>query len=253
MKPLFSGFFFAIIAMMNSFNVSRADEISLAVASNFTECMRSLAREFEKNGNHKLSISTGATGRQFAQISHGAPFDIFFAADTRRPQLLEQQGLIIKNTRFTYAIGKLILWSPEPDFIDDNALILTSDKFSHLSVANPKLAPYGLAARQVLSNMNLWDKLQGKMVRGENVGQAFQFVKTGNAQLGFVAASQVKSLKNQATGSKWIPDKSLYDPIRQQAVLLKDKPAARQFLQFMKSPAARAIITGFGYGVDDAS
>ncbi|RKZ91942.1 MAG: molybdate ABC transporter substrate-binding protein, partial [Gammaproteobacteria bacterium] len=166
-----------------------AEEIRVVVASNFTDAIREIAGRFEMKTQHKVSVISGSTGKHYAQISNGAPFDVFFAADVKRPELLEQQGLALPGSRFTYAVGKIVLWSPDQDYIDTSANVLKQGKFNHLSIANPKLAPYGRAAQQVLKKLGLWNKLQGRMVRGENIGQAFQFVKSGNARLGFVAFS----------------------------------------------------------------
>lgn len=226
-----------------------AEEIRVVVASNFTDAIREIAGRFEMKTQHKVSVISGSTGKHYAQISNGAPFDVFFAADVKRPELLEQQGLALPGSRFTYAVGKIVLWSPDQDYIDTSANVLKQGKFNHLSIANPKLAPYGRAAQQVLKKLGLWNKLQGRMVRGENIGQAFQFVKSGNARLGFVAFSQIKKPDNAIEGSFWQVPESLYDPIDQQAVLIKDNKAARAFLDFVRQDEALQIIRNFGYGV----
>jgi len=226
-----------------------AEEIRVVVASNFTDALREIAGRFEMKTQHKVSVISGSTGKHYAQISNGAPFDVFFAADVKRPELLEQQGLALPGSRFTYAVGKIVLWSPDQDYIDTSANVLKQGKFNHLSIANPKLAPYGRAAQQVLKKLGLWNKLQGRMVRGENIGQAFQFVKSGNARLGFVAFSQIKKPDNAIEGSFWQVPESLYDPIDQQAVLIKDNKAARAFLDFVRQDEALQIIRNFGYGV----
>ena len=226
-----------------------AEEIRVVVASNFTDALREIAGRFEMKTQHKVSVISGSTGKHYAQITNGAPFDVFFAADVKRPELLEQQGLALPGSRFTYAVGKIVLWSPDQDYIDTSANVLKQGKFNHLSIANPKLAPYGRAAQQVLKKLGLWNKLQGRMVRGENIGQAFQFVKSGNARLGFVAFSQIKNPDNAIEGSFWQVPESLYDPIDQQAVLIKDNEAARAFLDFVRQDEALQIIRNFGYGV----
>lgn len=223
-----------------------ADEIRIAVASNFAETMRDIAGAFEEQTGHDLVVASGSTGKHYAQIVNGAPFDAFFAADAARPERLEAEGLAIRGSRFTYAVGKLILWSPRPGWVNNNSDILSSDRFRYLAIANPKLAPYGKAAQQILVELGLWQPLQGRMVRGENIGQTFQFVHSGNAELGFVAYSQIRRPGQAVPGSFWLPPESLYDPIEQQAVLLKDSRAARAFLDFVKSDA-REIVQGYGY------
>lgn len=225
-----------------------AEEIRVAVASNFTDTIRLVAKRFEAKTNHKINLIFGSTGKHYAQIKNGAPFEAFFAADARRPELLEQDGLIIPGSRFTYAVGKVILWSPEANFVDTSGNILKHGNFRHLSIANPKLAPYGRAAQQVLEKLGVWNDLQRRMVRGENIGQAFQFVNSGNARLGFVAFSQIKSPDKSIKGSFWQVPESFYDPIEQQAVLLKNNNTARAFMDFVKQDEALEIIHGFGYG-----
>ena len=226
-----------------------AGEIRVAVASNFSNAMVAIADQFETETGHTVKLSFGSTGKHYAQIVNGAPFDAFFAADVKRPELLEKEGLGMAGSRFTYAVGKLILWSPEPDLVDPHADILKQGTFRHLAIANPKLAPYGVAARQVLQSLELWQDMQGRLVRGENIGQAFQFVASGNAELGFVARSQLKYPGQEATGSAWEVPQSLYDPIEQQAVLLNDKQAARAFMSFVHSDSAIRIIRAHGYEI----
>jgi molybdate transport system substrate-binding protein len=192
-------------------------------------------------------ISDGSSGKLAAQIANGAPFEAFLSADVERPAKLEAEQKVVAGTRFVYAVGKLALWSARPDLVKGEATLRDGD-FRHLAIANPDLAPYGAAARDVLQRLQLWDALQPKLVRGEDIGQAFHFVSTGNAELGFVALSQIAG--NDA-GSRWLVPQDRYAPIEQQAVLLppgRDDPAARAFLQFLKSDAARALIEGAGYG-----
>jgi molybdate transport system substrate-binding protein len=246
-KRLFAYFLF-FVASVGLITPATADEIQVAVASNFASPIKHLAQKFEETTGHKVTLVFGATGRHYAQIINGAPFDAYFAADQKRPQRLEKSGLTQPQSRFTYAIGKLVLWSPRSDFIDPQGNILQSGKFTHLAIANPALAPYGRAARQVLEKRHNWQRLLPRIVRGENIGQAFQFVKSGNAQLGFVALSQIKN----ANGSLWQPPQNSYDQIEQQAVQLRPNPVARAFLAFIKSADGRAIIKSFGYGVPDA-
>jgi molybdate transport system substrate-binding protein len=229
-----------------------ADEIRVAVASNFADTIRTIAHHFEAESGHKVKLIFGSTGKHYAQIKHGAPFDVFFAADVRRPELLEKEGLILPGSRFTYAVGKIILWSPKADYVDAEAKVLEHGKFRHLAIANPKLAPYGKAAKQVLQARGVWDALRGSTVRGENIGQTFQFVKSGNAELGFIALSQVERPGHPIEGSFWKVPQSIYAPIEQQAVLLKDSEAGRAFLSFVQNDMTREIIQGYGYGTHNA-
>jgi molybdate transport system substrate-binding protein len=224
-----------------------ASEIRVAVASNFTRAIRVAANVFEADTGHKVTLAFGSTGKHYAQIVNGAPFDAFFAADVRRPKLLEQEGLAVPGSRFTYAIGKLILWSPEAALVDAKGRVLEHGEFRYLAIANPKLAPYGLAAREVLQSRGLWDDLNRRLVRGENIGQAFQFVASGNAELGFVARSQLMRPGFEIEGSHWDVPAELYTPIEQQAVLLKDSEAARAFMSFVRSEEAIRIIRDHGY------
>jgi molybdate transport system substrate-binding protein len=224
-----------------------ADEIRVAVASNFSSTLQALAHKFEAATTHKIRLISGSTGKHYAQIKHGAPFDVFFAADRKRPQRLEREGIGLAGSRFTYALGNLVLWSPKSNFIDAKANVLRQGKFQHLAIANPKLAPYGRAAKEVLKNLGLWKTLSLKLVRGENIGQAFQFVSSHNAELGFLAFSQVKKLQSRIEGSIWKIPPRLYNPIQQQAILLKDSPATQAFLRFLKTKEALGIIKAHGY------
>ncbi len=226
---------------------SIAAEILVAVASNFKTAMTSVARRFELNSDHKVTLIFGSTGKHYAQIKNGAPYDLFFAADVYRPKLLEEQSAAITDSRFTYALGKIVLWSPRKNVIEQDAKLLEREAFRYLSIANPKLAPYGRAAKEVLLNLKLWNGLAKKIVRGENIGQTFQFVKSGNAELGFVAYSQIKNPKQEIEGSYWLIPESLYTPIEQQAVMIKDTTAAGEFIKFVKSKAALKIIRDYGY------
>lgn len=225
-----------------------AEEIRVAVASNFADAMQELAGRYEQQSGHKIILAFGSTGKHYAQIKHGAPFSAFFAADVERPEQLEEEGLAVAGSRFTYAIGKLVLWSPRADYVDPAGKVLEQGDFRHLALANPKLAPYGKAAREVLERRGLWRVLQDRLVRGENIGQAFQFVKSSNAELGFVAWSQVNRPGKPMIGSWWEIPQALYSPIEQQAVLLEDNPVARDFLTFARSEAALEIIRAHGYG-----
>lgn len=226
---------------------SMADEITVAVASNFSAAAREIAHQFESISGHKVILAFGSTGKHFAQIKNGAPFDVFVAADLQRPKMLEEQGIAKAGTRFTYAMGKLVLWSPDPALVDSDGKVLGEGHFRHLAIANPKLAPYGKASQQIMQARDIWRNLQAKIVRGENINQAFQYVKSGNADLGFIAFSQLKHPGVELEGSFWQPSQSLYDPIEQQAVLVRDSIIARDFLAFLQSEKAREIIKAYGY------
>lgn len=231
-------------------SAAQADDVQVAVAANFTPPVRAMAADFEKTTGHKLVASFGATGQFYAQIRNGAPFDVFLAADDSTPAKLEQEGETVAGSRFTYAIGALALWSAKPGYVDDQGAVLKRQDFKHLSIANPKTAPYGLAATQVLAKLGLTQAVAGKLVQGENITQAQQFVATGNAELGFVALSQIRKDGKIASGSAWIVPANLHDPIRQDAVLLnkgKDNAAAKALLDYLKGPHAEAVIRSFGY------
>ncbi len=235
--------------------VSLAEELRVAVASNFYSTIKVIAEQFElKTTNssgqqHKVILIPGSSGKHYAQIINGAPFDIFFSADTERARLLEQSERAESGTRFTYALGKLILWSPMDNYVDLKGEVLKSKDFRYLAIANPKLAPYGKAAEEVLKSLNIWTVLGGRIVRGENIAQTFQFVSSGNAKLGFVAHSQIKSSDLSISGSFWEVPQSIYRPIEQQAVLLRDSSLAREFLSFVKSDESLSIIYESGYGL----
>jgi molybdate transport system substrate-binding protein len=224
-------------------------QINIAVASNFTDPIKSLVQRFEENTGNKVNFSFGSTGKLYEQIKNGAPFDAFFAADTKHPKLLDEENIALPGSRFTYAVGKIVLWSSKAGFVDENGQVLETDNFLHLAIANPELAPYGEAARAVLQAKGVWDKLQSKIVMGENIAQTLQFIESGNAELGFVALSQLKSLAPSAKGSFWQPPQSLYSPIEQQAVVLKDGETTRAFMDFVHSDTATDIIRSFGYEI----
>nr|WP_224786367.1 molybdate ABC transporter substrate-binding protein [Pseudomonas fluorescens] len=229
-----------------------ADEVQVAVAANFTAPIQAIAKDFEKDTGHKLVASFGATGQFYAQINNGAPFEVFLAADDSTPAKLEQEKQTVEGSRFTYAIGTLALWSAKPDYVDAQGEVLKTNDYKHLSIANPKTAPYGLAATQVLAKLNLTEATKGKLVEGQNITQAFQFVSTGNAELGFVALSQIYKDGKVENGSAWIVPSSLHDPIRQDAVILnkgKDNPAAKAFIDYLKGPKATAVIKSYGYEI----
>ena len=234
---------------------SLADELRVAVASNFYSTIKVIAEHFElktassSGQQHKVILIPGSSGKHYAQIINGAPFDIFFSADTERARLLEQEGRVDSGTRFTYALGKLVLWSPIDNYVDLQGKVLNKKDFRYLAIANPKLAPYGKSAEEVLKSLKIWSNLKGRLVRGENIAQTFQFVSSGNAKLGFVAHSQIRSPDHTTGGSFWEVPQSIYRPIEQQAVLLKDSALAREFLSFVKSDESLSIIYESGYGL----
>ena len=229
---------------------ARADEALVAVASNFAEVAEALEPGFEAGTGHSVTLATGSTGKLYAQITKGAPFDVLLAADQARPERLLAEGHAVAGARFTYATGRLVLWSADPGRVaEDGAATLRGGDYDFLAIANPDLAPYGLAARQALTALGLWDKVQPRIVMGQNIGQAFSMVATGNAELGLVAKSQAVSPRNDTRGSAWAVPADLHAPIRQDAVLLDgDNAAARAFLDHLKGDAARAVIARFGYG-----
>ena len=230
---------------------ARAAEATIAVAANFTEVMQHLKADFDAQTGNRLRVTIGSTGSLYAQIKNGAPFDVMLAADERRPQLLVENGAAVKGSRFTYAIGRLTLWSPDPNMIAaDGAKTLAAGRFHKLAMANPKLAPYGAAAQQTLKTLGLADKLASRIVTGANIGQTFAMVSTGNADLGFVALSYVLSSRNHQPGSRWDVPRSDYSPIRQDAVLTmhgKNNAVAKAFLKFLRSPQAVETIKHYGY------
>ncbi len=239
------------LAVQISSQPSRAEEAIVAVASNFAEPLQKLKLAFENTSPHRISISIGSSGKLYAQIINGAPFDIFLSADQARPILLENAQKTVAASRFTYATGRLALWGVNP--IGDVKKQLLSKNFATLAIANPKLAPYGRAAREVLVSLGVWESLTGKIVEGENIGQTFSYVSTGNAQLGLVALSYVLSPRNMVAGNRWDVPVDLYQPIRQDGVLIAGadrNPAAIAFFDFLKSPTARTMISSFGYGLE---
>lgn len=228
---------------------ARADEVSVAVAANFTAPMKQIAVNFEKDTGHKLLLSYGATGKFYAQIKNGAPFEVLLSADDETPTKLVKENAAVAGSQFTYAIGTLVLWSAKPAVVDNQGQVLKNGGFDHIALANRKLAPYGLAAVQTLQALGVYESLAPKFVTGENITQTFQFVSTGNALLGFVALSQVQ-VDGKISGSSWVVPAELYTPIRQDAVLLekgKDKPAAQALLKYLQSGKASGVIKSFGY------
>ena len=231
-----------------------ADEVQVAVAANFTKPMEKIAEAFFKATDHKAVLSFGATGKFVEQIKNGAPFQILLAADQKNPIKLETENLAVPNSRFTYAIGKLVLWSAKTDFVDDKGEILKTDKFQHIAIADPKTAPYGKAGMKVMEKLGLLDSLTPKIVQGESIAQAKEFVSSGNAELGFVALSQVIKDGKISEGSSWIVPQDLYSPLYQDAILLKtgeSNPAAKALMDFLKTEPALAIIKQYGYELPD--
>jgi molybdate transport system substrate-binding protein len=228
---------------------ARGDEVHVAVAQNFAETCRRIGGDFAAATGHATVISAGSSGKLYAQIESGAPFEVFLSADAERPRLLEGKGFAVAGSRFAYAIGRLVLWSPMPDLVDAQGAVLAGDGFRHLAIANPDVAPYGAAARAVLVRRGLWQRLAPRLVQGEDVGQTYQFVATGNAELGFVALSQ---LAGAIGGSRWVVPEQLHPSLEQHAVLLaagRDDPAAQAFLVFLRDERGRAAIERAGYGV----
>lgn len=229
---------------------ARADEVSVAVAANFTAPLKRIAVDFEKDTGHRVVPAFGSTGQFYAQIKNGAPFEILLAADDETPAKLVKENAAVAGTQFTYAIGKLVLWSAKPGAVDNGGEVLKKGAFEKLAVANPKLAPYGAAGIQTLRSLGLFDALQPKFVTGENINQTYQFVATGNAQLGFVALSQVIKDGAITEGSGWIVPGNLYEPIKQDAVVLergRGKPAAEALMKYLRSDKAKAVIKSYGY------
>ena len=244
--PLLSGLL-ASLALAAS--PVHADEISVAVAANFTAPMKLIAAEFEKESGHKVVASFGSTGKFHAQIRNGAPFEVLLTADDETPRKLIKEGSAVAGSAFTYAVGKLVLWSSKPGLVDAAGDVLKKHGFAHLALADPKLAPYGAAGVETMKAMGVYEEVQPKFVTAENITQAYQFISSGNAELGFVALSQV--LKDgRIEGSSWLVPAHLYTAILQDAVLLdkgKGRPAAEALLRFLKGEKSRAIIRSFGY------
>ncbi len=233
---------------------SVAEEVRVAVAANFLATLNEIVTTFEQDTGHVVTVSSGSSGRLYAQIKNGAPFDVFFSADVMRPRLMEEEGLAVQGSRFTYAVGRLTLWSPGPTMIEGNGkAMLLSDEVEHVAIANPKTAPYGAAAKEVLQALGLWEPIQDRLVRGENIGQTFHFVFSKNAQLGFVALSQVLGHKVNGAGRRWDVPAHLHAPLRQQAVLLhngQDNEVAYAFLDYVKGATSLNVIERFGYGLE---
>ena len=230
-----------------------AESVMVAVSANFTSTMKELVSLFQKGTEHRVEISSGATGAFYAQIKNGAPFEVLFAADDIIPEKLINEGLADRGSRFTYAIGRVVLWSPRKSFVDSEGRVLREGKFRFLALANAAVAPYGRAAEAVLIRRGLIEALQSKLVRGESITQTYQFIAAGNAELGFVALSQIIGSDGRLkSGSCWIVPVDIAPPLKQDAVLLKKgkrNRAAFALLEFMKTSRAREIIRRHGYDI----
>ena len=245
-RHLFLGLMFFVTMVA----VARAEEVQVAVAANFTAPMKRIAVDFEKQSGHQTVLTFGATGKFYAQITNGAPFHLLLSGDDETPAKLEKKGAAVANTRFTYATGKLVLWSAKGGVVDDKGDVLKKGNFKNIAIAAPKLAPYGAAAVETMNKLGLAAALSPKLVQGESIGQAFSFVQTGNAELGFVALSQVYENGSLKSGSGWIVPENLHSPIKQDVVLLtrgKDNKAAIALLVYLKTDKAKAVIRSFGY------
>lgn len=230
----------------------QGDEVDVAVAANFTAPMKVIAAEFAKDTGHQAKPAFGSTGKFYAQIKNGAPFQMMLSADDETPAKLEKEGLTVAGSRFTYAVGTLVLWSAKPGLVDDKGEVLRKGDFNKLALANPKLAPYGKAAVEVLTGMGLLESVTPKFVQGENIAQTYQFASTGNADLGFVALSQVMKDGKITSGSAWIVPSKLHTPIRQDAVILtsgRGNAAADALAKYLQTDKAKAIIRSYGYEI----
>ena len=229
---------------------AQAAEIKVAVASNFANTLKEIAVEFQKDTGHQLAITPGATGKFYAQISNGAPFDVFLSADDETPRKLVQEGKAIAASQFTYAIGRLALWSPSPVLVDKNADILKTDKFKYIAIANAKVAPYGQAAVQTMQKLGVLTQIEPRVVQGESIAQTFQFVSTGNAQLGFVALSQILENGKIKIGSAWIVPEEMHEQLKQDAVVLqscKQILVCQALMDYLKSEKVKKMMASYGY------
>jgi molybdate transport system substrate-binding protein len=240
----------ALLAAAGMALPARAGNVTVAVAANFARPMQEIAKAFAEDTGHTATLAVGSTGKLHAQIRNGAPFEVLLAGDEATPARLEQDGLARAGSRVTYAVGRLVLWSKQPGRVDERGRVLLAGGFERLALANPKTAPYGAAALETLASLDLLTQLRPKFVQGESIAQAYQFVATGNAELGFVALSQVLHEGRIGAGSAWVVPRELHRPLRQQALLLlagKDRPAAQALLDYLGSARARAIIHAYGY------
>lgn len=242
---------FCLAVVSSALLPAQAASINVAVASNFINPAKQLATQFSDVSGHSVNLSSGSTGKLYTQIINGAPFDIFLAANAREPQRLEQQGQAVTATRVTYAIGRLVLWSADPQRVKaDCATALKQTDFRKLAIANPRVAPYGKQAEHALITLGVYETVQPKLIMGENIGEAFRFVSSGNAELGIISLSQVKDPRNPFSGSHCVLAETLHQPLLQQTVMLqraRGNQAAREFIQFLQSAPARALIENYGY------
>ncbi|WP_310613571.1 molybdate ABC transporter substrate-binding protein [Limnohabitans sp.] len=248
-----------MLAIVSSlfFVAAQAGEVTVAVAANFTAPMQKIAQAFEQDTGHKAQLAFGATGKFYAQIKNGAPFDVLLAADDETPARLEKEGLAVAGSRLTYATGRLALWSKSSSLVDDQGDVLRGNRFEKLGIhkialADPKLAPYGAAAMEVMTHLGVWPAVKTKLVQGESIGQTYQFVSTENAQLGFVALSQISFDGRITQGSAWVVPQSMHTPLKQDAVLLnagKDNAAAIALLKYLQADKAKTIIRQYGYAL----
>ena len=240
----------ALTAALAFTTLARADVVQVAVAANFTAPARALAEVFARTTGHEAKLSFGATGAFYTQIKNGAPFDVLLAADNERPARLEKEGDTVPGSRFTYATGQLVLWSAKPGLVDDEGAVLKGGHFGKIAIANPKNAPYGAAAVEAMEKLGLAATLQPKLVTGESIGQTFNFIATGNAELGFVALAQVLEGGKLKSGSMWVVPAQYHAPIIQDAVILNraaSNPAAKAWMELLKTPQSKALIRSYGY------
>ncbi|NWG30384.1 MAG: molybdate ABC transporter substrate-binding protein [Rhodocyclaceae bacterium] len=246
--------FASLIVALSFSSLALADDVQVAVGANFNAPMKIIAADFEKDTGHKAVVSLGTVGKFFAQIKSGAPFEVLISSDKETPDRLVAEGLAIESTRRTYAYGRLVLWSAKPNYVDAKGEVLKKGAFKHLALANPKLAVYGAAGQEALKHMGVLDAVQSRIVLAENITQAHQFISTGNAELGFVALSQIVGKDGGiASGSAWVLPADLYPQIKQDAIVLnlgRDKPAAKALVDYLKTPKARAVIKAYGYELD---
>ena len=245
-------FFASVLAVVTCLGTAHAGEVQVAVAANFAGTMEKLAEQFQRDTGHKAVVASGATGKFYAQIRNGAPFEVLLSADDETPARLEAEGHAVARSRFTYAVGRLVLWSAKANYVDATDAVLKAGDFKHLAIANPKTAPYGAAAVAVIDKLGLTARLQPRLVHGENIAQAFQFASTGNAELGFVAQAQVWRDGKFTAGSGWIVPATMHAPIRQDAALLTrgaKNPAAQALLDYLRTDKAKALIRAYGYEV----
>jgi len=253
MKPTFRAHFRALLLAVLAGGLATAaaaEEVSVAVAANFSAPMQRIAAAFESDTGHKAQLSFGATGMLYAQIKNGAPFQVLLAADQQTPTKLVHEGAALAGSQFTYATGRLVLWSPKAGLVDDTGAVLKNAQLAHVSYCNPQLAPYGAAAVAAMKALGVFETLQPKLVQAQNIAQAYQFVASGNAQIGFIALSQVYRDGRIAQGSGWILPAALYTPLHQDAVLLvngQGHAGATELLAYLKSDKARALMRSYGY------